>query len=639
MLQNIGDTLKNQRWLAYILLGVLALVFAAWGAYGMVDLGFGGGAYAAKVNGQKISSNEVTELWQRQQGQLAQLFGGELTAEQRELFQQRLLDGQIRNLASTQQAQRLGFRVSDAQLLRAIQAEQAFQIDGVFNAQAYRSRLASAGITETAFEADLQRTLVSEQLAAAIGATEFFTPAEAAYMLGLQDEQREVRYLLLQPEAFAAGPAIPEADIEAYYNANAAEFTPPEAVKLAYGELALADVARTVVVSDEALRERYERARDSYMEPERRRARHILIAVDASTDDAKAKAEADALHQRLQQGEDFAALARSSSRDSSTASEGGDLGWAARDTYAPMPAFADTLFALNEGQISAPVKTQFGYHLIKLEGIRAGNVRTFDDVRAELVVQLRNELAAEAFGNRQEELQGRIERGGAQLAQLVQEFGLRTGEVERFERGAGGLPLGSDAELNREVFSDRVLNQRQVGGPVPLGEDRLTVVQVVEHFEPQVQPLAEVRGAIVAALMHRRGSEQAGAAAQSALAKLQSGTAYEQVARDLKLKPEAARFVDRDDPELPVELRTAVFQTAKPGAAQRGTIALEGGATALFEVTAVRNQPASEDPQINALRAQRELQRYALRDVDAYFSEVVRTARVTKNPQAFALQQ
>ncbi|MGC4028232.1 MAG: SurA N-terminal domain-containing protein [Steroidobacteraceae bacterium] len=634
MLQNLGDVLKAQRWLAYLVLGALALVFAAWGAYGIVDVGFGGGTYAAKVNGEKISLNEANELWQRQQAQLAQLAGGQLTPEQRTQFQQRLLDGQILNLASTQQARQLGFRVSDAQLLRAIQTEQAFQIDGAFNAQAYRSRLASAGITEAAFEADLQKSLLSEQLAAAIGGTEFLTPAEAGRLLALQDEQREVRYLLLQPEAYEPGPAIADSDIEAYYNAHAAEFTPPEAVKLAYAELTLADAAKGVVVSEEALRERYEKAKDSYMEPERRRARHILIAVDAATDDAKAKTEADALYQRLQKGEDFAALARSSSKDSASAAEGGDLGWASRDAY--VPAFADALFALKEGETSAPVKTQFGYHIIRLEGIRPGNVRTFEDVRAELAAQLRNDLAAEAFGNRQEELQARIERGGSTLAQLAQEFGLHTGEIERFERGTGGLPLGSDAELNREVFSDRVLNQRQVGGPIPLGEDRLTVVQVVDHFAPQVQPLAEVRASIVATLTRQRGSEEAAKAAQAALAKLQAGTSYAQVAKDLKLKPEAPRFVGRDDPELPVELRTAVFLTPKPGAVQRGTATLEGGVTALFEVTAVRNQPASDNPQVIALRGQRELQRYALREVDAYFTEVIKAARVTKNPQAFA---
>lgn len=634
MLQNIGDALKTQRWLAYAMLGILALVFAAWGAYGIVDVGFGGPNYAAKVNGEEISINEANELWQRQQAQLAQVVG-ELTPEMRSLYQQRLLDGQISSLAAMQQARKLGLRVSDGQLLRAIQAEQAFHVDGVFNAQAYRSRLAAVGLTEAAFEADLRQGLLSEQLAATIGATDFLTEPEAARLLALQDEQREVRFVLLQPEAYESGPAFSDAEIDAYYQANAAQFTPPEAVKLAYAELTLADVAQSVVVSDEALRERYESMRDSYVEPERRRARHILIAVDGTTDDAAARAQAESLHQRLVAGEDFAALAREHSKDTASASEGGDLGWAGRDAY--VAPFADALFGLAEGQISAPVKTQFGYHIIRLDGIRAGSARTFDDVRPELVVQLRNDLAAEAFGNRQEELQSRIERGGVQLAQLAREFGLRTGEVERFERGAGGLPLGSDAELNLEVFSDRVLNQRQVGGPVPLGDDRLTLFQVVEHFPPQVQPLAEVRGQIVANLRRERGAAAAAKAGADALAKLRAGESFDQVLRAARLKADAPRFVGRGDPELPVELREAVFQMAKPaeGKPQHRLVPVDGGATALVEVSGVRSVPAIDDPQIIALRAQRELQRYASRDVEAYFAEVVKSAKVTKNPQAF----
>lgn len=639
MLQNIGDTLKAQKWLAYSILGVLALVFAAWGAYGMVDVGFSSGSYAAKVNGQKIPVNDVNEQWQQQQAQLSQIMGDALTPELRTALQQELLDGEIRRVAVNQQARKLGFRVSDMQLVRAIQSEPAFQIDGVFSEQAYRSRLTAAGLIEPIYEANLRSSLLSEELAAAIGATEFLTPAESARLQALQDEQREVRFLLLEPEDYQAGPAFSDADIEAYYTANAAQFTPPEAVRLAYGEISLADAAQGVVVSDEALRERYERSRDSYVTPEQRRLRQILL-TSSGADDAAVKAQADALYQRLEAGEDFAELAREHSQDSASASQGGELGWVSRDTYASVPAFADALFALAEGQVSEPVKTQFGYHIIQLEAIRPGTTRTFEDVRAELAGQLRDELAAEAFGNRQEEMQLRIERGGTSLAQLAQEFGLHTGEVARFELGAGGLPLGSDADLNREVFGDRVLNQRQLGGPIPLGEDRLVVVQVEEHFPPQVKPLEAVRDRIIAALTHQRGIDAAAQAAQAALAKLEAGTAYPQVARELKLKAGEARFVGRDAPDLPVELRDAVFRVARPTAVQRGVVQVAGGASALFEVSAARSAVPDDEAQLQQvqLRARQDLQRYALRNIESYFTGVAQAARVTKNPRAFELQ-
>ena len=636
MLQNIGDKLKSQRWLAYGVLGALGLVFAAWGAYGLVDVGLGTPTWAAKVNGEEISATEMNELWQQQQPQYLQLFGGSLTDEQRNELQQRLLDGRIRSLVAEQQARKLGFGVSDRQLREAFMSEQAFQVEGQFNAAVAREALANVGMTEQAYVDSLRRSLLSNQLVATLGGTDFFTPLEIRTVLALQDEERELRYVLLQPEGFSAGPPIEAAAVEEYYKANAAEFTPPEAVKLGYAELALADVAQQVVVTDEALRERYESDKDSYTEPERRRARHILITVDAETDDAKARALAEDLSKRLAAGEDFAALAKQFSKDSASAQEGGDLGFAARDAY--VQPFADALFALQEGQTSAPVKTQFGYHIIRLEAVRAGASRSFEEVRPELTVQLRNDLAADAFGNRQEELQSRIERGGTNLAQLAQEFGLHTGEIERFERGAGGLPLGNDAELNREVFSDALLNQRRVGGPVALGEDRLTIVQVLEHYPPQVKPLEEVRDSIVAILQRQRGSAAAYAAAEAGLGRLAAGDSLEKVAASHKLSASAAQFVARGTPEVPVEIRDAAFALPKPqpGTPQRQALKLEDGTAALVEVTAVRTASLTANPQLQGLRAQRELQRYAQRDVEAYLDALVAQSKIRKNPQAFA---
>jgi peptidyl-prolyl cis-trans isomerase D len=450
----------------------------------------------------------------------------------------------------------------------------------------------------------------------------------------LQDEQREVRYALLQPEAFGAGPPIEAGAIEAYYNANAALYTPPEGVKLAFAELTLADVAATVQVSEEDLRARYERDKSVFVEPERRRARHILISVDGGTDDAKASAQAKDLRARVT-ADNFAALAKEFSKDSASAAEGGILDWSGREAY--VVPFADALFALQEGEISQPVKTQFGYHLIKLEGVRAGSARTFDDVRGELMATLRTEVAADEFGNRQEQLQERVESGAGDLAQLVQEFGLRRGEVEHFERGNGGLPLGSDVGLNEAVFSDAVLNQRRVGGPIQLGEDRLTVVQVIDHQLPKLKPLSEVRDAVTAALIRQRGETGAAKTAEVALARLSAGESFDKVLADLKIKAEPARFVGRGEPDLPVELRDAAFAMSKPvaGKPARRSLAVEGGAAALLEVTAVRAELTSTNAQLLSVRAQREQQRYSLRDVEAYLSELVKSAKVSKNSQAF----
>ncbi len=292
---------------------------------------------------------------------------------------------------------------------------------------------------------------------------------------------------------------------------------------------------------------------------------------------------------------------------------------------------------MKEGELSPPVKTQYGYHVLRLDSIQAPSGRSFEQVRTELAATLRTEMATAQFGSQQDQLQERLERGGANLDALVKEFGLKRGEVARFDRGAGGLPLGSDADLNREVFSDAMLNQRRVGGPVQLGEDRLTIFQVQEHHAPQLQPLDKVRDSIVAELARLRGAVAAAAAADKALARVNAGESLDAVAASMKLKVEAPKFVARGAPDLPVQLRDAAFALPPPvaGKPERRTVSLDGGAIALLEVSAVRVPALTDNVQLQRLRAQRELQRYTQRDMDAYLEEVMRAAKVSRNPQVF----
>lgn len=634
MLQNIRDKMEGHKWLTYLMIGALALVFAAWGAYGIVNEGFGTSDYAAKVNGEKIPLAEVNEAWQMQQPRVLQIFGGTMTDEQRNEYQQRLLDDTIRSRAILQYARKGGFRVSDKQLTEALRKEPAFQVDGQFNLQAARSALASAGITEAAYRDDLRRTQLSNQLLGSIGVSEFFTPAEMKRVMALLDEEREVRYAMLKPEAFAGTTPVDAAAIDAWYKQHAADFMQPESVQLAYAELSVADVAGSIQVTDEQLHARYERDKATYMQPETRRASHILITVDDATNDAKAAAQAKDIYAKIKAGGDFAALAKQFSKDTGSAAKGGELEWVGREDQ--VKEFADKLFAMKDGEISEPVKSQYGYHIIRLEGIRPAVGRTFDDVRTELTASLRNEQAATEFGHRQDQLQERLDRAGTTLDKLAQEFSMRRGEVANFERGAGGLPLGSDADLNAAVFNDAVL-QGRVGGPAQLGEDRITIFQVLKHTPAKQRPLEEVKPQIVKALELERGTKAALAAAEAAAAKLAAGESFDKAVASLRTKAEAPRFVGRGSPDLPVEIRDAVFAAPRPAAGKPFSQALkvEGGGVALLQVTNSRVQAMSDNADLERLRSERELQRYARRNVDGYVADVVKSARVRRNPQAF----
>jgi peptidyl-prolyl cis-trans isomerase D len=187
------------------------------------------------------------------------------------------------------------------------------------------------------------------------------------------------------------------------------------------------------------------------------------------------------------------------------------------------------------------------------------------------------------------------------------------------------------------VFSDASIAQRRIGGPAPLGEDRITIFQVREHRPASVKPLAEVRETIIAALKRERGSAAALAAAEAAAAKLKAGGSFDQAIAGLKAKAEQPRFVGRTAPDVPVQLRDAAFAGPRPtkDQPQVQALKLEDGSAAVLAVTDSRVQSFTDNAQIQQLRTQRELRRYSLRDIDAYMDAVVAATKVRKNPQAF----
>jgi peptidyl-prolyl cis-trans isomerase D len=635
MLQKIRDSLQSQRWLAIVVLGALALVFAAWGAYGIVNINVGVGDYAAKVGSDKLSLQEVRDDWMREQSQWQQRFGAEIPADMKASVQNSLLESLIKNLAMTQRARDLGYRVSNAQIQEAIRNEPAFQIDGQYSPQAARMRLAQAGISLTTFEEQTRSALERQQLEGPIQSSDFLTAREVEHLRALTDEEREVRYALLTPAKFQGSVAPDEAAVAAYYAKHQAQFMTPEWVKLEYGELRLDQLAAQTTVTDAELHEAYDKAKDRYVTPEKRRASHVLIQIPAGKDgDAVARKKAEDVLAQARAGKDFAALAKQYSQDVGSAAKGGDLGWAERSNF--VAPFADVLFSTPVGEIRGPVKTQYGYHIIRVDDIQAGKTQTFEQARAEVDAQLRRDRASDRFGDRQEQLQRRLEQPGADFDALAKEFQLQTGQVARFLRTTGGAPLGTSNELQDAVFSTATLDEGHIGGPVLLGEDRIVIVKDLEHHKAAPQPLAEVHEVIIAAIMKERGSAAAVQAANEARDKLNGGASFDQVVHDLGVTAEAAHFVGRTDPSIPAQIREAVFRAPKPeGKPIYRALPLSEGGAALVAVMSLRTHGAAVNAQADAAAAEKSRTQQGEGEVAAYLDEVRRTASVKKNPKAF----
>ena len=639
MLQNLGDKLKRHRWLATIVLGLLAVIFAAWGAYGVVNVGFGPQDFGLKVNGERISTETLNRAWQERQGQYQQaLNGAPLPAAQTRALQQQLLDEYVRETVLRQRAQEAGYRASDSQVLAAYQSEPAFQVDGKFSALAAKTMLMQIGMTPEGYEAERRQGLQISQLTEGIQLSDFMTSAELNRIYALENEQREVRYAVLPAERYAAAVKIDDAQIKAWYDAHPGDYMTPESVRLQYAQLSLDAIASQVTVKDEDLQAYYDKNKSHYSENEKRHAHHILIAVSDPKDakaDAAALAKAQQVLAELKSGKNLADLAHKYSADPASAAQGGDLGWAEQSAY--VGPFAEALFKLQPGQISDPVKTQFGYHIIKLDEIRPAHVLSLADARAKIEADYRRAQASELFGDREEQLQQKLEKGETtDLAALATQFGLQLGEVKAFTR-SGGAPLGGKPELVQAVFNNDALAGNRIGGPVALAEDRLVVFKVLEHQTPAPQPIASVHDEVIAAIRKDASTSAAQLAAQDAVNQLNGGASFDAVIKGLAVNSAPAAFVARNDPQLPVQVREAAFTAPRPAAnkPEYRALPLDTGGAALLMLSAVRAGTAGANPKNDEQLVGQYMRRDRDGDMAAYLLELEHRATVKRNPSVF----
>ena len=331
------------------------------------------------------------------------------------------------------------------------------------------------------------------------------------------------------PAAHFAAEAVPEdKDLAAYYDAHKADYMTPETVDLRYVEIDLAALSAKIAVNDDQLKAFYEdqkaKSPDSFGEPEQRRISQILFTATDAKEDAAAKAHAEEVLKRARAGEDFAKLAKEFSQDPGSAQKGGDLGWVKRKTLAPtadsaLTPIADAAFQTKLGEIVGPVKTQFGYHLLKVDGIQDASVKTFEQSKSDLEVQYRRNEAERQFNDLQDQLADAALQNATDIDAVARKAGLPVVTIDHFSRSNGGGALLNSPKAIAAAFSPEVLDG-QVSPIVELDKGRGIVVKAGNHQMPQQKPLAEVRDAVIAGLEEaarraagdRGGRERRGAA-------------------------------------------------------------------------------------------------------------------------------
>jgi peptidyl-prolyl cis-trans isomerase D len=629
MLQSIHDKLKG--WLAGVVLGAIGLVFVFWG----INWTLSAPTYAAKVNGVEISANQVREAYQRELAQVERQTNGNLSDGERALIKSRVLDQFVDGEALVTRADSLGYRVSDEEILKAECRVPAFQVDGKCDYAHAVALIRSQGRSPEEIQAMFASDVKREQLDRALNSTSFATPSEVKQILALTLQQREVAWMTVSADKYAAGADPDEAAIKAYYDAHKGTYMTPETVDLRYVELSLAQLSSKVVVNDDQLKTYYEEQKtktpERFVQPEQRRISHILFIVNDPKDDAAAKAKADAALKRAQNGEDFAKLAKDLSQDEESAKQGGDLGWQERKSM--IPALADAAYAMKPGEVRGPIKTKFGYHIVKLDDIKPTAVKSFEEARTELEDEYRKDAAERMFNDAQEQLADAALQNTGDIDVVARKAGLTAVDVPGFSRTDGGGALGKAPAVIEAAFSSDVLDGH-LSSIVEIDKGRGVVLRATNHKLPQQKPLAEVRPQVVAALKKQQGAELAAEAAQGAIKRLEAGDSWDAVAKGLGVTTQAPKFVSRGDQDVPLHVRTTAFGAPKlEGKTAYYSAPLDNGDEAVIALSAVREQPGDSKQELTDMRLQLAAQ-LASTEAESYAVGARADSKVILNPQA-----
>jgi peptidyl-prolyl cis-trans isomerase D len=630
MLQSIHDKLKG--WLAGVLLGAIGLVFVFWG----INWTMSAPNYAAKVNGSEISSSEVRQSYQQQLAQVERQTKGSIDETERNEIKRRVLDEYVNSEAVVTRADALGYRVSDGDLLKAMAQVPAFQVDGKFDQAHAVAVLKAQGRSISEIESLFRRDVKLRQLDTALTISSFATASELKQLRALTRQQREISWFSVSAAKYTTEATADESQIKAYYDAHKAEYMTPESVNLRYVEISLGSLESKVKVDDAQLNAYYDEQKaktpERYTQPEQRRVRHILLQLTDPKEDAAVKAKAEAILKRAQGGEDFSKLAKEFSQDTGSAQQGGDLGWSERKVW--VAAFADAAFSMKEGEIRGPVKTQFGYHLLKLDGIQPATVKTFEQSKSDLEAEYRRNEAERLFNNAQDQLADAALQNSTDIDVVARKAGLTVHDIPDFRRSDGGGDLGKSAAVSDAAFSQDVLDGR-LSPIVEVEKGRGVVLRATDHKLPQQKPLEAVRPEAVAAWKKQRGAELAAAAAADAVERLTAGAAWDAVAKSLGSTPQQPKFVSRTDQSVPVEVRRDAFEAPKPeGKPVYQRLSLSDGDADVLAVTAVREDPNGDPKEQEDLLRRQLAQQSASSEAQGYAAAARADAKVIVNAQA-----
>jgi peptidyl-prolyl cis-trans isomerase D len=423
---------------------------------------------------------------------------------------------------------RLG--ASNEMLVEIISNMPSLKENGQFSQARYEAALRAQGMTTDQFENQLRQDLTMQQLVGAVGDTGIISATSAEMLLRIQSEERQVAELRITPEQFAGEVKLGADAARKFYDENQTLFQTPELLRAEYVVLSLEGLLSQVAVSDAEVKQWYDSHKDRFQQAEERRASHILITASATASDAdkaKAKAKAEELLKEVQKSPaKFAELAKQNSQDPGSAANGGDLGFFGRGMM--VKPFEESVYSLKDGQISGLVQSDFGFHIIKLTGVKAAKVKTLDEVRAEIEGELKRQGAQRRYAEAAESFSNMVYEQSDSLAPAAEKFKLKIQQSQMLPKSIPAQALPSLGPLGNEkllaaLFSEDAVKNKRNTDAVEVAQNTLVAARVLDYKPAAVRPFETVKADIETMLKAKEATAMAKSRGEARLAELKAG--------------------------------------------------------------------------------------------------------------------
>lgn len=516
MLLEIREKMKS--WVAWVIVGLISLPFALFG----INSYFNGTSevVVAEVNGTEISlrnyQNAMTGYKRRLRSVLKENYSADMA--ETPFAKRAVLDDLVEQELVGEYVDSAGYGVSDQQLLKQIEVMPEFQKNNKFDKATYKRVVNSQRMTEEQFEARLRQDMMEQQFRSNINATGLITKATLDEIGKLQNQIRTARFLTLTANDVEVNKKLTPEDRQSHYEKTKANYVIPEAVKVQYVRLSADELGKDLVIDDEKVQALYTQQKLQHKTDELRDVSHIMIVVPKEEDDDKALARISKVKAEIDAGKDFATLAKEHSEDLGSALKGGSLGYTAKSVLDP--ALAKVVFAMKVDEISKPVRTKFGYHIAKLNKIKASKTKPLAEVKGKLVQEEQARQAQELFFDKAEQFSNLAYEEPDNLSVLKDTLQLTLHESD-WVTNTGGKDLFANSSVVRELFSDEVLKDGQNTSVIELSDEDYVVLRILEHREQAYKPLDSVVSSIEKDILAARTEEALQKKGDSMLAELQ----------------------------------------------------------------------------------------------------------------------